>query len=201
MDLYLVQHGESAPEREDPARPLTERGRQEVERVARTVARLRLALDLAAIHHSGKLRAQQTAEILAEHLQPARGAVQADGLAPMDDPAIARQAVEQASGSMMVVGHLPHLSRLASLLLVGDPAREVVAFRMGGIVCLGRDAAAGTGGKAGPAGASGAAAGTAPGAAAGGAGDEAGTAPGAAAGEAGSAWRLRWFLTPELAYT
>jgi phosphohistidine phosphatase len=34
------------------------------------------------------------------------------------------------------VGHLPFLSRLASLLLVGDPERTLVRFRMGGIVCL-----------------------------------------------------------------
>jgi phosphohistidine phosphatase len=37
----------------------------------------------------------------------------------------------------VLVGHLPHLSRLASLLLVDDPGREIVAFRMGGIVCCG----------------------------------------------------------------
>ena len=181
MELYLVQHGESVPEREDPARPLTERGRQEVERVARTVAKLRVALDLVAISHSGKLRAQQTAEILAEHLQPARGVLQVSSLAPKDDPAIARQALEASGGPQMLVGHLPHLSRLASLLLVGDAAREVIAFRMGGIVCLGRDvgsaAAGGIGG--------------------GSAGDTAGTA----AVRRGGAWRLHWVLTPELAYS
>jgi phosphohistidine phosphatase len=36
----------------------------------------------------------------------------------------------------MLVGHLPHLSRLASALLLGDPGREIVRFRMGAIVCL-----------------------------------------------------------------
>ena len=138
MELYLVQHGEAASEQEDPLRPLTDRGRQEVERVARAVARLRLALDLSAIFHSGKLRAQETADIIAEHLQPARGTSALDGLAPKDDPQIACRLVEQASTPLMLVGHLPHLSRLASLLVIGDPAREVIAFRMGAIVCLGR---------------------------------------------------------------
>lgn len=137
MNVYLVQHGEAKPEQEDPARPLTERGRQEVERVARATARA--GLEVGAIAHSGKLRAHQTAEILAAHLQPSRGVRQLAGLAPMDDPAIARQVAEQAGGPEMLVGHLPHLSRLASLLLVGDPAREMIAFRMGGIVCLARD--------------------------------------------------------------
>jgi phosphohistidine phosphatase len=40
-----------------------------------------------------------------------------------------------------VAGHLPHLSRLASLLVTGDPDIEVVAFRNSGLVALGRDGA------------------------------------------------------------
>ena len=53
MDLYLMQHGEARPELEDPARPLSERGRQEVGWVARAAARLRL--EVGVIQHSGKL--------------------------------------------------------------------------------------------------------------------------------------------------
>jgi phosphohistidine phosphatase len=134
--LYLVQHGEAATEAEDPARPLTERGRREVARVARTVARL--GLGVAVVAHSGKLRARQTAELLAAALRPAPNLVERAGLGPNDDPGDARRFAEEASAPTMLVGHLPHLSRLASLLLVGDPAREVIAFRMGGIVCLSR---------------------------------------------------------------
>jgi len=40
----------------------------------------------------------------------------------------------------MLVGHLPHLSRLASRLICGDEERKVVSFQMGGVVCLERDA-------------------------------------------------------------
>ncbi|HEU5261100.1 MAG TPA: phosphohistidine phosphatase SixA [Gemmatimonadales bacterium] len=135
--LYLVQHGEAKPETEDPARPLTERGRGDVESVARAAARAEVRL--ARVAHSGKLRARETAEIIAAALSPPRGVVQLAGLAPMDDPAIAQRAVAELTEPTMLVGHLPHLSRLASLLLVGDPARDIVAFRMGGIVCLGND--------------------------------------------------------------
>ena len=35
MKLYLMQHGEAQPEEQDPARPLTDRGRAEVEPVVR----------------------------------------------------------------------------------------------------------------------------------------------------------------------
>jgi phosphohistidine phosphatase len=138
MDLYLMQHGEARPEQEDPSRPLTELGREEVERVARAAARL--GLRIPAIWHSGKLRARQTAEILAQRLLPSPEVSSMIGLAPNDDPAPCARAVEEVAGPVAVVGHLPHLNRLASLLLVGDPARNLVAFRRAGFVYLTREA-------------------------------------------------------------
>jgi phosphohistidine phosphatase len=136
VELYLVQHGEAKPEEQDPARPLTDRGREDAARVARAAARS--GLRVTAIHHSGKLRARQTAEILAAELKPEKGVSQLDGLAPNDDPHLAERVALRQSAPVLLVGHLPHLSRLASLLLVGDPSREIIAFRMGGMVCLDR---------------------------------------------------------------
>ena len=137
MDCYLVQHGEAKPEQEDPARPLSDRGRRDVERVAQAAGRS--GVSVAEIVHSGKLRAQQTADLLAAALSPVGGVRAVAGLAPLDDPAAARELLDQAAAPRMIVGHLPHLSRLTSLLLVGDPTREIVSFRMGAIVCLTRE--------------------------------------------------------------
>ncbi len=134
MQVYLVQHGEAKPDAEDPARPLTDRGREEVRRVARHAAAL--GLQVAEIRHSGRLRALQTAEILAAALSPVLGVREMDGLAPADDPGKAKSDVESAVEPLMLVGHLPHLGRLASSLLVGEPEREIVRFRNGAIVCL-----------------------------------------------------------------
>src|SRR5207244_10877639 len=131
---YLVQPGEAKPEQEAPARPLTDRGRREVARVAQAAQRSEVAV--AEIVHSGKLRAQQTADLLAAALSPVGGVRAVAGLAPLDDPAAARELLDQAAAPRMIVGHLPHLSRLTSLLLVGDPTRAIVSFRMGAIVCL-----------------------------------------------------------------
>jgi phosphohistidine phosphatase len=39
----------------------------------------------------------------------------------------------------MLVGHLPFLSRLTSLLLVGDRTKEIIRFRNAGIICLIRE--------------------------------------------------------------
>lgn len=136
MDFYLVQHGEAKAETEDPARALTDRGRAEVQRVARHAAAV--GLQIVEIRHSGKLRARQTAELLAEYLSPLRGVGETEGLGPTDDPSKARTELEAAHAPLMLVGHLPHLSRLASSLLVGDPGKEIIRFRMGAIVCLAR---------------------------------------------------------------
>jgi phosphohistidine phosphatase len=39
----------------------------------------------------------------------------------------------------MLVGHLPHLSRLASLLLTGSADNAVINFKNSGFGCLERD--------------------------------------------------------------
>jgi len=134
MELYLVQHGESKSETEDPSRPLTDRAKEEVETVACYVAEL--GIEVVRILHSGKMRAKQTAEVFAQQLAPLRGVAEQDGLGPLDDPHSAKELILQAEESLMIVGHLPHLKKLASLLVVGEPEKEIVNFRMGGVVCL-----------------------------------------------------------------
>ncbi len=129
-----MRHGEAKADTEDPARPLNDRGRDDVQRVARYAAGF--GLEVAEIRHSGTLRARQTAEILAERLSPRRGIREVEGLAPNDDPERARAEIEATKEPLMLVGHLPHLSRLASALMVGDPKRELILFEMGTIVCL-----------------------------------------------------------------
>jgi phosphohistidine phosphatase len=136
MQVYLVQHGLAKSKEEDPARPLTRAGREEVERVARAAAAA--GVRPASILHSGKTRARQTAEIFAGQVRPAHGVHAVEGLDPRDEPQRIRERVEQAHGPVMLVGHLPHLSRLAALLLAGSPEREIVAFRNAGVVCLER---------------------------------------------------------------
>lgn len=134
--VFFIQHGEAGPETVDPARPLTDRGKAEVQRIAQYAAHLKLSV--AGILHSGKLRAKQTAEILAQHLQPPEGLREVQGLAPLDAPDAAKSLIEEAAKPIMLVGHLPHLSRLVSLLVFGDPDQELIRFRMAGIICLAR---------------------------------------------------------------
>src|SRR5713101_4919030 len=136
MRLYLVQHGAAKTEAEDPQRGLTEEGQRAVERMADFLAALRLSLE--RIEHSEKLRARQTAEILAARLRPAEGTRQIAGIAPNDDVEPMRARLAKESKNLMLVGHLPYLSRLVARLL-GLPAdKQVVRFQMGGTVRLDR---------------------------------------------------------------
>lgn len=141
MHLYLVQHAEAKGEAEDPLRGLTDRGLSDIKKAAALVARS--GVRVSQILHSGKLRARQTAEALAQSIGGASAsgqmAAQTDGLSPSDDPKIWAGRIGGMKDDTMLVGHLPHLSRLASLLLCGDEGKCVVSFMMAGIVCLKRE--------------------------------------------------------------
>ena len=137
MRIYLVQHGEAKRKEEDPARPLTEKGRSEVERVGRFLARIGVRVD--RILHSGKLRAAQTAELMAKYVKPMERIEAVDGLDPLADPRIWAEKLDEGEHDLMLVGHLPHLKRLASLLLTGRDDLEIVRFRYAGVVCLEKD--------------------------------------------------------------
>ena len=137
MRLYLVQHGAAKSEAEDPQRILTAEGSKTVEDMAQYLSQVTLHVD--RIEHSDKQRARQTAEILAAHLHPAEGTWQVAGLAPTDDVGPMRERLQHESKSLMIVGHLPYLSRLVSALLGVQQDRTLVAFQMGGVVHLDRD--------------------------------------------------------------
>ncbi len=136
VNLYLVQHGEAKPKEEDPERGLTDKGRRDVEGVAALLA------DIGAkphrIYHSGKKRALETAGILSDRLTPEGGVSQADGLAPLDDPAVWARRLDNEQQDIMLVGHMPHVARLASLLLCGDPEKGLVSFTQGAVLSLKR---------------------------------------------------------------
>lgn len=136
MLLYLVQHADAKSEKEDPARGLSEKGIQNITKVAQYISRLDIRV--FPIIHSGKARAMQTARVLSDYLKMEKGVAEQDGLSPMDDPKIWFERIARKNEDIMLVGHLPHLSRLASLLLCGNQDVNIVDFKMGGVVCLGR---------------------------------------------------------------
>jgi len=137
MFIYLVQHADAKKEKIDLARPLSEKGRQDIKKIASYVSQLNIKV--YKIFHSLKLRARQTAEILSENLKPIKGISEIDGLAPLDDPNIWAERLKDIPDDIVLVGHLPHLGKLSSLLLCGNADKNVVSFKMAGIVCLKKD--------------------------------------------------------------
>jgi phosphohistidine phosphatase len=138
MRAYLVQHGLAHSKDQDPDRSLTEEGKAGLAKVGAFVAQSG-EVNIGRIWNSGKTRAAQSAQILAEALMPPLGVRSAEGMNPTDPPQLWAERLPEMSQDVMLVGHLPHLARLAALMLSGDAERETVRFENGGVVCLEHD--------------------------------------------------------------
>jgi phosphohistidine phosphatase len=141
MELFLLRHG-LAVERgtpgfeDDPARPLTPKGRRQLRKIAAAMKQMKLRSDL--ILSSPFLRAKQTAEIVAAGLKLEKRLKFSNALAPGGDAAILFRQLERlkpAPENVLLVGHEPDLSRLISRLLTGD--RQLpLDFKKGGLCKL-----------------------------------------------------------------
>lgn len=134
MKLYLVRHGEAKAAEIDPSRGLTEQGIQDVTKIAQFLQRARIGVK--EIFHSGKARAQQTAAIIGRHITVEHGVFDSDGLSPNDDPSIWTVRLSRRTEDTMLVGHLPHLAKLAARLVCDDPRSPLVTFRSAGVICV-----------------------------------------------------------------
>jgi phosphohistidine phosphatase len=140
LRAYLVRHAEAAPGPVDAERPLTAHGRRSVEAAARRL--VERGVEVGEIQHSGLLRARQTADWLAAALGPPRGIRAVTDLGPEADPEEARSRLDASTEPLLLVGHLPHLARLAAALVRGEEG--VVLFQPATVVCLARGVAAWT---------------------------------------------------------
>jgi phosphohistidine phosphatase len=136
MKVYLVRHGDAVSSGVDPKRPLSEQGRAEIKKVASFIKPLKISVE--HIWHSGKLRAAQTAEIIAESVAVTKDCSSHNNLGPNDDVTIIANEFEAYNVDIMLVGHLPFIENLASLLVTGGQFVNIVSFDAGSIVCLNR---------------------------------------------------------------
>lgn len=137
MKLFLVQHGQQKPESQDPSEPLSDKGIEDVSKVAKFAQKAGVTVD--EIFHSVKTRAKETAEIYAKYLHTTHEIEEKEGLKPMDDITFWLDTLEYYEGDLMLVGHLPFMERLASFLLAHSQDEETVKFQQGGLVCLEKD--------------------------------------------------------------
>ena len=134
MQIYLIQHGDAKPEEEDPERPLSETGTKETKSIASKLKALNTSP--TKIFHSPKLRAKQTAELISSAL--AAETEEIEGLKPMDDPNTIKEKLKtlEETGTYLFVGHLPHMEKLAALLLTNSPEPPVHISRYSSPLCL-----------------------------------------------------------------
>jgi len=138
MNLYLVQHGQAKSKEEDPERPLTEFGENNTKKIANYISE-RCNVNINRIIHSGKKRSFQTSEIFSSRLKPPEGIVFEKELEPMSAPWGWVERLKYIGEDIMIVGHLPHLKRLSSLLLCQDENKNVIDFQNSGVVYLNRN--------------------------------------------------------------
>jgi phosphohistidine phosphatase len=135
--LILMRHGpagnrEKLEFEDDGLRPLTDKGRKVVRTVARRLRKQGLLPDL--ILTSPLVRARETAEIVADVLEPSCGVVHDDALVfgtpiPVVVDTLARHFEKAAL--ILAVGHETDLSQLASTLVSGRP-HSAIEIRKGG---------------------------------------------------------------------
>ena len=111
MFFYLAHHGDALGPEVDPQRPLSPRGRAQVDDLAaRAAAR---GVRPAVIWHSGKLRARQTAEAYWRACNPLAEFTATRWAQPGDPPRLA-DLLEVETRDVMLVGHMPHADRSAA---------------------------------------------------------------------------------------
>jgi phosphohistidine phosphatase len=132
--VYLVRHGIAKSNIEDSERALTRDGEAEIETIG--VALKKRGVSVDNIFHSPKKRAFQTAHIIGATVAPGLTPEISDGLLPEDDPEQWLDRLENMDCDTMLVGHLPYMGILTSLLRCGDENNALEEFTPGTVVCL-----------------------------------------------------------------
>src|SRR5437867_719491 len=132
MQLFLVHHGEAVGPDVDARRPLSSEGQAAVERLAAQAAAR--GAKPAAVWHSGKLRAKQTAEAFWRACNALAEFAATRDLQPDDPPQWMRDRLRGETRDLLLAGHFPYLPRLLALLVTGGEAG--VDFPMNGVVAL-----------------------------------------------------------------
>jgi len=135
--LYLVRHAHASDLQPDSERPLSAKGKRQIERISSALRKKGL-IEPSVIWHSPYLRAIETATLLHEGLGLSVGLEIVNGITPFDDPSKIAERIDRSNEDIMVVGHEPNLSSLASLLLSGAQSFQCIVFPKTSILSLTR---------------------------------------------------------------
>jgi phosphohistidine phosphatase len=139
MDIYIVRHAiaeDGSPGMPDERRALTADGKRKMKEAAAGFARLKP--DVQKIFASPLVRARQTAEIVATELE--KEVAELKELSPGYAPASVVAKLQKMTDvqSIMLVGHEPNCSELASYLL-SQKSNADLEFKKGAICIIRTD--------------------------------------------------------------
>ena len=129
-----MQHGDALPKSIDPERPLSEKGIDDVRGIASFLRNADIVLD--KIIHSGKKRAEETADIMSKALSCTNGISISDSINPNDDVSSFINNLDKNLEVMLVVSHLPFVNKLVSHLCCANENNAIVDYLPGSIVCI-----------------------------------------------------------------
>ncbi|EKD91676.1 MAG: phosphohistidine phosphatase SixA [uncultured bacterium] len=135
MKLYVMRHGIAASADMNSKRPLTEAGRQGVEKIARYL--INSDTTITQIIQSGILRAEETSKIIATELRIPKTISSPELLGDQGSIDAILELLPNWKEDTLLIGHLPLLFQLINRLVIGNMYREpIVDFSPGTIVCL-----------------------------------------------------------------
>lgn len=138
MRLHLLRHAEAVDNSDDDARVLSAFGRRSLEPLAAQVKAMNLMGREVELWHSPLLRAVETAQLFAPRAGLTSRLKMRPGLRPEDDPAELIPVLTGRADDLLIVGHEPFLSTLATRLLVGAPYPPRVVMEKAALLCLER---------------------------------------------------------------
>ena len=135
MNLYLIRHAHAHAAAEDAERPLSPKGRDQIRRLVKGLSAT-TAFQPDEIWHSPLTRSRQTARLLAKQLSLSASIHEIAGLVPEANPRPTATRLRGARHAIAIVGHEPHLSALASLLVTGVPGRVIFKLKKCSLLAL-----------------------------------------------------------------
>lgn len=135
MQLYVIRHGiaeDVGPGDDDASRALTSDGEKKLRREVKGLRELGWIFD--HVLTSPWLRAKQTAALLAPLAEA--DAIETELLAAPPSRELMTLVAQTKGEHVAVVGHEPWLGELVQWLTLGDPHRDAIGLKKGGIAWL-----------------------------------------------------------------
>ncbi len=133
MKIHLLRHAEAeeaSPSGRDADRRLTDTGKKRMRLVAKAIAKLDPAYDAVLV--SPLVRSRQTAEPVAAACGFRKTLLETKSLLPNADPEeLLVELGRLGAGSVLLVGHQPHVGRLLGRLATGRRDTEIPMKKAG----------------------------------------------------------------------